>query len=314
MSPDLILRRAALAIAAALILQQPPQQTPPTFRSGIDVVTVDVSVRDRVKVISGLTAADFDVLDNGVRQNIVDVSYDKLPIDVTLALDVSRSVSGDMLDRLRDATVQLMKDLAPVDRLRLITFHARISRVIDFTNDVKAVERAIKATTAGGGTSIFDTVTTSLVSADQNDRRQLLVLFTDGVDSTSITEPAALYEVAQRMNVAVTTVMPVGMVSLRQSGAPPIQITSIVPPSAGGGRNRVFARLASDTGGQVIPQIPGGSDLTRTFRQVLEQFRSSYVLHFVPNGVERSGFHNLQVTVPKQKTLLIRARRGYWAQ
>lgn len=287
---------ACIIISVAGVLAS--QQQPPTFRSGVDVVTVDVSVRDRIKVINGLTAADFVVLDNGVRQELIDVSYDKLPIDVTVALDVSKSVTGDMLKNLRAATVQLMKDLGAEDRLRLVTFNARVHRVMDFTSDIKTVERAVGAVSAGGGTSIFDTITTSIVSADQAERRQLLVLFTDGLDSTSITEPLALYDIVDRMNVAITTVMPTFIGGARGMG--PAQ-----------SRARVYARLANDTGGQMIPQLAGGSDLGATFRRALEQFRSTYALRFVPKGVDRGGFHTLTVTVPGRNGLSIRARRGY---
>jgi len=56
--------------------------------------------------------------------------------------------------------------------------------------------------------------------------------------------------------------------------------------------------------------LPGG-DLTRTFRGALEEFRTTYALGFVPKGVERKGFHTLQVTVPKRNGLTVRARRGY---
>ncbi len=307
------MRALVLLIAGLLTWQQTP-----TFRSGIDVVSVDVSVRDRIRVVTGLSAADFDVLDNGVRQEVTDVSFDKLPIDVTLALDVSRSVSGDTLDRLRpklacdrfpDAAPQAYDAIFDADRLRLITFSARISRVVDFTHDVDAVSRALRAASAGGGTSIFDTITTAVVSADQADRRQLLVLFSDGADSTSITDPAALYGVAERTNVAITTVMPAStrVVQAVISGT---QITTFRAPTPMSGRSQIYAKLATDTGGQVIPQIDGG-DLTSTFRRALDQFRSSYVLHFTPKGVPRGGFHTLMVSVPARKGVTVRARRGY---
>ena len=100
----------------------------------------------------------FEVFDNGVLQQVDDVSYGKLPIDVTVALDVSHSVSGNLLDRLRQGVVQLMRDLGRNDRLKLVLFNMRVTRTIDFTNDVDAVERAIRGVAAGGGTALLDAV------------------------------------------------------------------------------------------------------------------------------------------------------------
>lgn len=305
----MIARAAACALAVLFTCQQP---APPTFRSGIDVVSLDVSVRDRTRVITGLTAADFEVLDNGVRQELADVSYDKLPIDVTVALDISGSVTGDMLARLQRAVTQLMKELGKDDRLRLFTFHARVARVVDFTNDVARVERAMRDVSAGGGTSIYDTISTALVSADQVDRRQLLVVFTDGADSTSITEPPALFEVAQRASVAVTTVMPFATTSDVISTLNGRTIVAARQTAQSAERIRFFQRLALDTGGQVIPQIREGDDLTSAFSRVLGEFRLSYVLRFVPKGIATRGFHTLQVSVPARSGLTFRARRGYW--
>ncbi len=303
----LMLRPIACALVACLAWTQ---QAPVTFRSGIDVVNVDVSVRDRSRVITGLTATDFLVLDNDVTQDVVDVSFDKLPIDVTVALDISSSVTGDTLGQLQRAVAQMMKDLGKADRLRLMTFHARLARVVDFTDDVAAVQRAIRNVTAGGGTSIFDTISTALISADQAERRQLLMVFTDGADSTSIIELSPLIDVARRTNVAVSTVMPVAMSSAVTSslnGA--LIVTSRMAPG-NTSRTRPFQRLAEETGGQVIPQVLGG-DLSLTFRRVLDEFRSSYVVRYVPKGVTRGGLHTLKVTVPKRNGFTVRFRRGY---
>jgi VWFA-related protein len=170
---------------------------------------VDVTVRDsKRKSVTGLRASDFEVYDNSVRQEVAEVSYGKLPIDVTVALDVSFSVTGLMLERLRSGVVTLMRDLAREDRLRLMLFNSRVSRVVDFTTDEKKVEAAIKGAAAGGGTALFDSMSVALVSTAPRDRRQLVVVFTDGNDSTSTTQPAMLTNVALRTRAAVAMVLP----------------------------------------------------------------------------------------------------------
>ena len=141
-------------------------------------------------------------------------------------------------------------------------------------------------------------------------RRQLIVLFSDGADSTSITTPEALIDLAQRTNASVASVAP-------DSG------TGTSPQARAG--LELLRNLASETGGTFIPMTAtrttlsrgtritttGPANLTDTFRRVLEEFRSSYVLHFTPRGVEAGGFHTLDVKVKGKGSLTIRARRGY---
>lgn len=297
-----------LAVAALLFAQQA------TFRSGTDAVAVDVSVRDGSKVITGLQAADFELLDNGVPQQVADVSYGTLPIDVTLVLDVSFSVTGVLLDRLREATRQLMGDLTKADRLRLIDFNMRIHRAVDFTDDAARIDEAIRNAQAGGGSSILDALAVSLVSASEPQRRQLIVVFTDAADSTSITTPAGLLDLARRTSASVAAVVP-----MAESQASPLAKKGM----------ELLEALAGETGGRLI-QMPLGRrvavrnsrggvtmmpvaapNLTETFRKVLDDFRSSYVLHFTPKGVDPGGFHTLEVKVKSRRSLTIRARRGY---
>ncbi len=287
-----------ISIALALLAQQAK------FTSSVDVVTVDVSARDGGKVVTGLTAPDFIVLDNGVKQEITDVTYGKLPIDITVALDVSYSVTGLQLQRLRVAIGQLMHDLGKEDRLRLMLFNERVRRAADFTSDVKSVEDAILRATAGGATAVFDTLSVALVSADHPDRRQLIVLFTDGADSMSFTDPKTLIDVAHHSNVTVSAVLPIATA--------PAGIRVNLPPSANE-QLKVYRQLAADTGGVIVP-LAVRTDVTATFAKALDEFRSSYVLHFSPKSTDVKGFHELTVTVPAQPKLTIRARKGYYAQ
>lgn len=287
-----------------------PQEQRPVFRSGTEAVRVDVSVRDGRKAVTGLTAADFVVLDNGVRQDVLDVSYGTLSIDVTVALDASYSVTGDKLDQLRRAIRELMSDLGRDDRLKLMTFNQRVSRAVRFTSDAPAVERAMTAVRAGGATSMFDALSVALVSASDPDRRQLVVLFTDGQDSLSVTEPAALLDVARHATAAVTAVVPLQMRTI--PGPMSTVMLRRVPRSPLTQRQAAtLAQLATETGGAVIPVAPA-SNLADVFRRVLDVFRSSYVLHYSPHGVAPGGFHTLTVTVTRNSKFTVRARRGYF--
>ena len=305
----LVLLAAALAASPAGRIAA--QEQLPTFRAMANAVAVDVTVRDgKRKSVVGLRPGDFEVYDNGVRQEVAEISYGKLPIDVTVALDVSFSVTGLTLERLRSGVVTLMHDLAREDRLRLMLFNSRISRVVDFTTDEKKVEAAIKGATAGGGTALFDSISVALVTSAPRDRRQLVVVFTDGNDSTSTTQPGTLTNVALRSRAAIAMVMP---------GSAPVVVTgsstaqqmvasmkmSLMPQPYDG----FFQSLAKVTGGSVV-RTNASSDLNTVFRQILEEFRSAYVLLYDAKGVE-SGYHELEVRV-KRDGVNVSARRGYW--
>lgn len=301
-----LLTLLALCGAAVAVATAAGQQT---FRSGVEAVAVDVSVREGSRVISGLTLADFVVTDNGVRQTVTDVSIGKLPIDVSVVLDVSRSVSGSRLSELRRAIGEFMRDFAAADRLRLLVFNERVRRVVDFTSRAEDIDAALRQTNGRGATSALDALAVAMVTAEHPERRQLVVLFGDGADTTSVTSSSVLLDLAQHTNAAVSVVQPplTTIVTMFGGGL------DMVTRGAAVGQSdylKFYRRLAAETGGVVTIQEPR-QDLTATFRKALDEFRSSYVLRFSPT-VTASGFHTLEVSVPSRPKATLRARRGYW--
>jgi VWFA-related protein len=303
---------ALVLFAAGTVAANAVQQ--PTFRSGAAAVVVDANVRDRNgRPVTKLDLSDFELFDNGVRQKVHELSYGKIPIDITVALDVSHSVSGKTLDRLRQAIVQLMRDLERDDRLKLVLFNMRVQRTMDFTRDVKSVESAIRDAIAGGGTSLLDTLSVSLVSANAPDRRQLVVVFTDGSDSSSTTTPEMLSSIAQRTRATMTFVMPGVNVPVSSNRATPLgPVTSYTQRVKPGPLHEFLTSVSRDTGGSVLPSAPG-MDLTATFKRVLSDFRSTYVLYYTPRDVDRAGYHAIDVKV-NHEGATVRARRGYFAR
>ena len=303
--------RVAVALLLSIVAMQEPQT--PLFRSKTDAVMVDATVRDeKRRSVTGLTADDFEVIDNGVPQRVHDVSYGKLPVDITIALDVSHSVSGGLLDRLRQAVVQLMGDLGQDDRLKLVLFNMKVTRTFDYTRDVRTVERAIRGAAAGGGTSFYDAMSVTLVSESPPDRRQLAVFFTDGNDSTSTTSGEVLVEVARRTRATLAFVVPAAAARVLNvssgTGATVIRtpIQQLQAPSS-----PLLRTLTHETGGTVFP-VAASSNLSIAFKTVLNEFRSAYVLYYSPRGVDRAGYHSIEVKV-KRDGVQVQARRGYFA-
>lgn len=304
----------ALAARAGATAAQDPQTGPPVFRAQGSAVAVDVAVRDKTrKAIVDLTAADFIVEDNGVRQSIDTVSYAKRPIDVTVGLDVSGSVTGQVLDRLRLAVAELGRGLRDVDRVKLVLFNAQVHRAIDFSSDVQAVNRAMRDVPAGGATALYDTLGAALIAARDAERRQLIMFFTDGLDSGSLTSPQVMETIANHARATVTfvTSSAYGPV-VRQISNASGTISSVTFPGARvvGMPDAYLAKVARDTGGDIVP-VDANSNLGSVFRKILDDFRSSYVLFYSPTGVTRTGFHTITVNVTRPD-LVVTARRGYF--
>jgi Ca-activated chloride channel homolog len=294
---------AVSALMATPLLGQTAQQPSPAFRAGADVVTVDAAVQRDRRPVTGLKPADFELLDNGVPQEISDVAYERLPIDVTLVLDVSASVTGSVLDELGRALRQVRADLLPSDRLRLLIFNMRVRRLVDFSQPATSIDEALASVRGAGSSAVFDSLAVALSTFDAPGRRRLVVLFTDGQDSSSITDAETLLDVARRTTPTVAVIL--GTPNAERPASLLRTSSSVSTLSVGA----LSDRIALETGGMVAPLKPG-ENLTSKFRRMLQEFRSSYVLYFTPRGVERSGAHTLEVRV-KRPGVDVRARRGY---
>jgi VWFA-related protein len=295
----------AVMVVAGMPTRAASQQEPkPTFRTGADVVAVAASVRRDKRPVTGLKTSDFQLLDNGVPQQISDLSYERLPIDVTVVLDVSASVTGAVLDQLRQSVRQLKADLGPRDRLKLVAFNMQVRRLADFETAPAATDAAFASLSGRGSSAIFDAVAVQLALPAPEARRQLIVVFTDGKDSSSISDPDTLFDVARRTTATVDIVL-ASTVSERSNATPYARAPGRPPITVGS----MYDQLAKETGGLVVPPA-AGENLASRFRQTLADFRASYVLYFTPQGVPLTGTHTLDVRV-KQDGTDVRARRGY---
>jgi VWFA-related protein len=277
------------AIAVATLAAPTPQQ--PVFRSAVDSVSVDVAVFDGRRPVSGLTAADFEVLDNGVAQTVLDASYEIVPIDVTLLLDVSGSVEGPFLRTLIRAASDVGRRLRPADRATLIAFNDRVRELArDATGN-----QLIKATAgiqARGDTSLFDALAFSLITDRPPGRRQMMIVLTDGRDTMSVLDSGVVLDAARRSNIAVFFVI-----------LGPRPLTLLNPP--------ILESVATQTGG-VLQMITGDADLSVSFLRAFDDFRASYVVRYTATGVPRGGWHDIGIRVKRPNNATVRARKGYF--
>jgi VWFA-related protein len=270
------------AAAAAASMQAP------TFSTRLEAVRVDVLVTDKGGPVRGLRPADFDVLDNGVPQTVDLVSFEQIPLDVILALDMSASVAGERLDHLRIAGRAVLDQLKKDDQAALVTFSHAVALNAALTADVEPVRAALDQVQAEGDTALIDGTYAGMMLGESNVGRGLLIVFSDGVDTSSWLSSDKALETARRTDVVVYSV------SLR-----------------GPGKTTFLHELSALTGGSLF-ELESTKNLSAVFLGILDEFRHRYLVSYSPRGVSKEGWHRLEVRV-KGGRAAVKARPGYLA-
>ncbi len=263
-------------------------QDVPTFKATTEVVRVDVLVTSAGRPLTGLGPADFEVLDNGVLQTVDLVSFEQLPLNVVLALDLSESVAGERLAHLTAASRAVLERLGPSDQAALVLFSHPVRLRSGLTTDAQKVTRALERAWAGGDTSLIDATYSAMMVGESDVGRALVIVFSDGADTASWLRPEAVLDIAKRTDVVVYGV------SVRRMGVSP------------------FLRALTDqTGGRQF-EVESTKDIGAAFEGILEEFRQRYVIGYTPSGVASGGWHPITVRI-KGKNATSRARPGYLA-
>jgi VWFA-related protein len=310
-----ILRAIIVAVAAAGAARQ---ERPPTFSVQVDGVRVDVQVTRRGRPLAGLGREDFELRDNGVVQTVDSVTREDVPLDLVLVLDTSGSVAGERLEALAAAARLAVNTLQPQDRIALLTFGHRLSGPARLSSDKAAVLAAIdRMPAASGATSLVDALYAALVLRQASPHRALIVVFTDGYDTSSWLPPSAVLNLARQTDAVVYAVALAdseptrdSLIAMR-SGSELMAggVASPKPPSRAAAPD-FLEELTAQTGGRVL----GTSEprkLRNLFSQAVRDMKTRYVLSYMPQGVKRDGWHALTVQLTRQKAE-VTARRGYF--
>ena len=280
-------RRVFLARVAGAFAQ------PPLFRSRVDMVRLDVSVRRSDRPVAGLRAGDFVLTDNGRPQRIETASLEAMPLSVLLVLDTSGSMAGTRFGNLISGAKGVLNSLKPDDRVSLVTFSSNVRQPVQLTGDFVRVERALDELTPSGATSLRDALYSSLKVTLAPDSRGVALVFSDGVDTLSWLTAEQTVTAVKSVDLVIYGVE---LTDTSPGALPPAKGDQILVPvtEATGGR-----RWVTDQSARIGPLL----------LEALADMRARYLLTYYPNPVT-PGWHDLKVTLKSGRGDIL-TRPGY---
>lgn len=293
-----------LATALAAPVEIGAQQ--PAFRSAIDVVSLNVTVTDSTnRYITDLTEQDFEIFEDGVKQELTLFNRSNLPVALSLLIDTSSSME-DRMETAQNAAIGFVRKLRPTDLGEVIGFDSRAEVLQKFTNDIAQLEQAIRKTVAGGSTSMNNALYISLkglkkipIRQEDEIRRQAIILLSDGEDTSSLVTFDDVLDLARRSETAIYTI------GLMDDGA--------------GGPSRGFReatyslrQLANDTGGRAF--FPSDvKTLASVYGQIYDELSSQYTIGYTSKNPRHDGAWRRLVVRVARPNVQARTKQGYFA-
>ena len=279
---------AALLLATAGAAAQQP-----TFRASTQVVSLFATVTDgQNRLVPDLTRDDFQVFDNDKPQQLIVFESENQPITVVVMLDTSGSMTAS-IKLLKDAAEQFVQRLLPEDNAAVGAFNDKVELSSKFSNDRDALITDIRDLDYGNGTRLYDALGESLNMLQGVDGRKVVLVFTDGDDTSSRIGRGTVMDRARAEEVMIYAI-----------GLQADFMGQRTKPDSG------LRRLADETGGGYF-ELKATADLGPTFTRVAQELHSQYVLGFEAQQLDGK-VHKLAVKM-KQAGMTARARRSYVA-
>lgn len=299
---------AMLIVLGAFVLAgaEPSHSQQPTFRSEVDLVSLNVTVSDSHGVpIEGLSREQFHVREDDVEQQIRHFSDEDVPFTIGLVLDRSGSMVMVMDDVYR-AALHTLEASKPDDESFVIVFNDRVELIQEFTSDRKVLERALKKVRAGGQTALYDAVYTAINHVRKGKyRKKALLVVTDGADNSSHTRYQELIDFAKAHEVLIHVIGLFG--DMMQFGA-------LLEDSPDADK---LSRLAEVTGGRAyFPKTM--AQCREACLDTARELRRQYSLAYYPSNRKKDGtWRKISIEVSglpdRERYLRIRTRQGYFA-
>jgi len=299
--------RSLLAVALASLVAAfhaparaaSPQDAPqaPVFREAARIVPVVATVTDREgRLVPGLEQEDFSILDNNRPVEIALFQSTVEPFSVVVMLDKSASMTAN-LDRLNQAAEQFLLRLLPLDKAQVGAFSDKIQLSGEFTGDRDDLIGALKELQFGNPTRLYDAINESMAALREVDGRKVVLVFTDGDDTSS---RLGLGDVLRRAREEDVMVYAIGLQAEFFNGQSVVRTRP----------DRGLRRLAEETGGGYF-ELTRTAELAPTFTRVAQELHSQYILGFTPTVLDGKE-HRLQVRL-RGDGMTARARRSYVA-
>jgi Ca-activated chloride channel family protein len=282
-----------------------PDRQSPSFRTGVELVSLNVTVTDGAHYVGDLTPEDFQVFEDGVHQEITYFSRANLPVALALLIDTSASMES-RLPTAQEAAIGFARRLRPQDLAEIVDFDSRVVILQPFANDVTALEQAIRKTAAGGSTSMYNAVYIALknlkrIVATNTDeiRRQAIVLLSDGEDTSSLLPFEEVLDLAKRSETAIYAI------GLRSDDE---------PARSGPGFNEaefVLRQLSQETGGRTF-FAANVKDLAGLYDQISDELSSQYTVGYTSRNAKRDGAWRRVVVRVNRPSTVARTKQGYF--
>jgi hypothetical protein len=290
----------------------PLQQTP--FRSETLAVGIDVLVRRGNSAVSGLTANDFELRDNGILQKPEVTSVANVPIDISLVFAFGAySLHTEAASYTADLE-KVAQLLGPADRLQVVSNASEVHILAEMASPAEALQvgrdriREMMQSDdpwhdpmkgSEDGAALLVALGNPLIEG----RRRLVALFTTGNTSDGILDPDTVVEIAKAASTPIHVVLRPPFAAPGQSAIPPTPFPFELS-------RRSLTAAAVESGGEVY----NSSDHVRQFKRILADFRQGYVLRYTFNGTQPRGWHSISVSVPSIPGARVRAKSGYFGR
>jgi Ca-activated chloride channel family protein len=272
-------------------------------RGGVDLVSLHGTVTDGVRYITDLTEGDFEIYEDGVRQELTFFSKGQQPVALAVLLDTSASMEN-RLETAQEAAVGFVRRMRPGDVMEVVDFDSQVTVLQPFTSDVAALERAIRQATVNGSTSLYNAIYIALKNLqkvrarDSSEiRRQAIIVLSDGDDTSSLVAYDEVLNLAKRSETAIYAI------GLRHSEQARREFKEA---------EFVLRQLSQETGGRAF--FPSAaSELSKIYDQIAQELASQYAIGYSSTNSLRNGaWRRISVRVLRPG-LTGRTRQGYYA-
>jgi Ca-activated chloride channel family protein len=308
-------RRWLLAAAAFLALMGGPASRwnlqavaqRDAFRAGVDLISLSVTVTGPTqRYVSDLDRENFLILEDGVPQRLTLFGRTGVPLELALLLDTSASMET-VLATAQEAAIGFARQLEPLDVATIVDFDSRVQILHDFTSDGVSLEQAIRKTTAGGSTALYNALYIALKELNKvrpehdarlSSRRRAIVVLSDGEDTSSLVSFEEVLSLASRSDTVIYTI---GLAASEPPGRQSSQDSQFI-----------LRRLAQQTGGRAFfPR--DASDLAGVYGDIRAELSTQYSLAYESSSPKRDGQWRRIVVRVNRPNMAVRTRQGYYA-